>query len=198
MQRISLEMSPNAAGEAQRGFEFRQKSGFWSAYVSSGLVIDIGYKGQFENAGPIFREAIGLDMDTPGYNGRDIPFSNDSIGTVHASHLLEHIADYAYFFREVFRVLNYGGTLILMVPLMQAYENKLTPPSMFNEDHKRFYTSSRLLNEIETTLPRESYRILHLREIFNSIDFGRSEGHASGPYEIECVVEKILPNSLCI
>lgn len=198
MKRIALEMSTHAAGEARRGFEQRKNSGFWEAYVSPGIFVDIGYKGSWDTATPIFKEAIGIDMDTPNYNGRDLPFANDSVGTVHASHLLEHIADYGYFLREVIRVLQYGGTMILMVPLMEAYENKSVPPSMFNEDHKRFYTSSRLLNEIETSLPRSIYRVIHLREVFNTLDLTRNDGHAEGPYEIELVLEKVVPGSICV
>lgn len=189
---LKFEVSDRAMGEARRGFENRINNGFWDAYLKDGLLIDIGYKGGDQNAEPLFKNAIGIDFDTPGYNGRDLPFENDSIATIHASHLLEHIADYGYFFRESIRVLKSGGTLILTVPLMQAYENRLTPLSIFNPDHKRFYTSHRLCYELETSLPRNSYRIIHLRELFNMNDLSRNtNSHAVGPfYEIECVVQK--------
>lgn len=200
MERISLVRPENtsSASEAEKNFLSRQKEGFWDAYVRPGPVLDIGYKGHNPNTQPIFPEAIGLDIGTPGYNGRDIPYPDASVGTIHTCHMLEHVADYHHFFRESLRVLMNGGTLILMVPLMEAYENKLTPPSYFNRDHKRFYTASRLCQEIEWALPRSAYRILHLREKFNMADLGRPQGvHAQGPaYEIECVIEKATPGAV--
>jgi hypothetical protein len=197
MKKINFELSSNAIGEAKIGFQLRLDNGFWNAYIRPGLVLDIGYQGGYPGAEPIFKEAIGLDIGTPNYNGRDNPYPENSVGTVHASHLLEHISDYGYFFRDVFRALMPGGTLILTVPLMQAYENRLTPLSAYNPDHKRFYTSSRLLYEIETSLPRNLYRVIHLRELFNMNDLDRQDGHAAGPfYEIECVLEKTRANAV--
>ncbi len=194
--RIALKKSDGLRGEASRFFDERKKEGFWEKFVRPGLVVDVGYKGGDESA-PIFRDAIGLDLDTPGYDGRNLPFDAGAVGTIHASHVLEHIADYAHFFRECLRTLVLDGTLIIFVPLMEAYEAKRVPPSRFNEDHKRFYTSGRLLFEIETSLPRESYRIAHLRERFQPADLERpEEQHALGPYEIECVIEKLRPDGI--
>ena len=173
-------------------FDFRLSEGFFSKFVRDGIIVDVGYKGAFQDNPPIFQEAIGLDLDTPGYNGRDLPFQDGEVATVHASHVLEHISDYGYFFREAVRVLKKNGTLLIFVPLMDAYERKATPPSRFNSDHRRFYTASRLIYEIETSLPRNCYRIIHLREMFLSSDLTvPCEEHAEGPYEIECVLEKL-------
>ena len=194
MDRIKLQLAEKAFGECRKGFESRMMRGFWDTFVKPGPVLDIGYRGASIDAQPIFPEAVGLDHGTPGYNGRDLPFPNDSVGTIHASHLLEHIADYVHFYRECMRALYPGGTLIIMVPLMQAYEGLPIPPSVFNPDHKRFYTASRLLMELESSLSRMEYRVVHLNELFNTNDIFRSSGHAVGPlYEIECVVEKIIP-----
>lgn len=188
---IRFQKSKNLQGETTRLFENRLADGFWANYVRNGIVIDIGYKGGFPDNTPIFEDSIGLDLDTPGYNGRDLPFEDNSIATIHASHLLEHISDYGYFFRECMRVLQSRGTLIIFVPIMNTYERKLTPPSLFNPDHKRFYTSARLLNEIETTVPRETYRVINLQEHILMSDLNLpSDVHASGPYEIACVIEK--------
>jgi hypothetical protein len=195
LKRIPLVPSAGAVAEGRRNFAAREKEGFWEAYVRPGPVVDIGYHGGHPGAQPLFTQAIGLDLNTPGYNGRDLPYSDSSIGTIHGCHFLEHIADYQHFFREALRVLMNGGTLILMVPLMEAYENRLVGPSVHNPDHKRFYTASRLCEEFERALPRQAYRIIHLREKFNMADLNRPAGiHAGGPsYEIECVVEKTTP-----
>jgi hypothetical protein len=190
-KRIELVRSDGLVGEPTRLFDQRLAEGFWERFIRPGVVVDIGYKGA-ANSTPIFRDAIGLDVDTPGYDGKTLPFGNESIGTFHTSHLLEHIADYGLFLRECFRTLVLDGTLIIIVPLMEAYERRRTPPSVFNADHKRFYTSARLLFEIESSLPRTVYRVAHLRERFRSSDFLLPEDKAAlGPYEIECVIEKV-------
>ncbi len=194
--RIALTKSDDLTGEPSRLFDSRAAEGFWDRYVRPGTVVDIGYKGAF-NSPPIFKDALGLDLDTRGYDGRNLPYPDSTIGTIHASHLLEHIADYGFFFRECLRVLVEDGTLILFLPLMDSYERKSTPPSVFNGEHKRFYTCARLLGEIESSLPRHAYRVIHVRERFRVADFSRSpELHAAGPYEIECVLEKTKPNGV--
>ena len=198
MTAIRFEKSIRASGEAARGFCRRLERGFWSDYVPEGAIVDIGYKGGDSLAQPLFKGALGLDLDTPGYNGSDFPFESSTISCVHASHFLEHVSDYAKFFREAFRVLRPHGTLIITVPMMEAYERKTTPPSRFNGDHKRFYTSSRLLSEVEKSLPRDNYRILHLRELFNVTDLTLPpDRHANGPfYEIELVVQKTIKDAV--
>ncbi len=197
MGRIKLEMSERAVSEGAKGFQTRLETGFWDRYIRTGTVVDVGYSGGRQDTQPLFKESVGLDLETPGYNGRDMPYPNDSIATIHASHLLEHIADYGHFLRECLRVLYPGGTLIIMVPLMQAYENALVPPSSFNVGHARFYTAARLCFELESSLDRKAYRIIHLKELFNTADLGRAHGHAVGPhYEIECVIEKVSPGRI--
>jgi SAM-dependent methyltransferase len=196
LQRIELVKSDGLLGEAARLFDSRAAEGFWERFVRTGPVVDIGYKGALDSA-PIFRDAVGLDKDTRGYDGRNLPYKDGSIGTIHASHILEHVADYGHFLWECLRVLSLEGTLILFVPLMDSYERRRTPPSLFNEDHKRFYTSARLLFEIECALPRATYRIIHVRERFQVADFTLPlHEHAHGPYEIECVLEKTRPDGI--
>ncbi len=194
VERISLVRSERLRGEPAKLFDQRLNEGFWDKFIRPGIVIDIGYKG-YEDSTPLFRDSVGLDTDTPGYDGRNMPFADGTVGTVHASHFLEHIADYGYFFRECLRALALDGTLIIFVPLMEAYERRKALPSHFNPDHKRFYTAGRLLFEIESTLPRSAYRVVHLRERIRTTDFFLPENqHAAGPYEIECVIEKIRPD----
>ncbi len=190
--RIELVRSHDLKGEASRQFNERLENGFWDKYIRPGPVVDIGYKADHQNSTPIFRDAIGLDVDTPGYDGKHLPFKDGSIGSIHASHLLEHIPDYVFFLQECFRVLALKGTLIIFVPLMQAYEKKPIPPSHWNAGHMRFYTAARLLQELESSLPRASYRVMHLYENFVLGDLALPViQHSSGPYEIECVVEKL-------
>jgi hypothetical protein len=191
MTRINLQPSLNLSGESGRLFNTRLEEGFWDRFIRPGVVIDVGYKGH-TNSTPIFNDAIGLDVDSPGYDGRNIPYQNSSIGTIYTSHLLEHIADYGHFYREAIRVLDTNGTLIIIVPIMEFYERRLTPPSRWNNEHLRFYTASRLCFELESQLSRATYRIVHLHERFEIEDLSlSSDQHSVGPYEIEVVVQKI-------
>lgn len=192
---ISFTKNEGAKGESSRFFDEKVRNGFYAKFIRKGTVVDIGYKGSGNQ--PLFTESIGLDTDTPNYNGRDFPWPDESIGTVICSHVLEHVADYGHFLREIFRVLKPGGTAILSVPLKDVYERKDFPPSRFNGDHKRFYTVQRLFYEIETSVPRNLYKIVFLEEHFlDKNDFyHKANLHARKTgYEIECVLEKLNQN----
>lgn len=185
-------MGDNPGPESVRLFKDREREGFWKRFVPGPQILDIGFRGHTPGATPLFRSATGLETDTPGYNGRDIPFPGGHFDCVHASHVLEHIDDYRHFLMECFRVLRVGGTLILMVPHQEFYEKKAAPPSRFNGDHKRFYTIASLVEEIRSSLPREAHHVSYLREVVNHEDLKLPpETHSVGPYEIVIVVEKV-------
>lgn len=181
----------NISCEPRKSFEKRLKDGFFEKYLK-GKVIDIGYKGYEENTNPVVEWAIGVDLDYPGYDGKKLPFEDESIDSVFSSHVLEHIEEPLEAIREWFRVLKIGGYLIIIVPHRDLYEKKLHLPSKWNADHKRFYTPSSLLNEIELSLEINSYRIRYFEE--NDFGFDYTIGadrHSDGCYEIVCVVQKI-------
>src|SRR6185312_16399767 len=80
----------------------------------------------------------------------------------------------------------------VLVPHKYLYERKSTLPSLFNADHKRFYTPARLLREFEEALPVNGFRVRHLVDNDAGFDYLMPVGeHASGCYEIELVIEKI-------
>src|SRR5207244_794639 len=88
--------------------------------------------------------------------------------------------------------IGYRGEDQTSVPHKYLYERKSTPPSLFNPDHKRFYTAASLLREFEESLPPNGFRIRHLAENDFGFDYATPIGeHARGCYEIELVVEKI-------
>jgi SAM-dependent methyltransferase len=121
-----------------------------------------------------------------------LPFPDGSQDTVFSSHSYEHIGDYGVALREWYRVLRVGGFIVVFVPHKYLYERKSTPPSLFNPDHKRFYTAASLLREFEESLPANGFRIRHLAENDFGFDYSTPIGeHAHGCYEIELVVEKI-------
>lgn len=186
---------PGTAALTESRSTYRQKidSGFFQKYMSGPMILDIGYKGSRPDAVPVLKDAIGVDLDYPGYNGIRLPFADSSVDTVYSSHCLEHIAHYTAAYLDWFRVLKVGGYVVVIVPHMFLYERKQHPPSQWNQDHKRFYTPSRLLREVEETLPLDRYRVCHLCENWNSrYDYrGNFGAHAQSPYEIEMVLTKI-------
>jgi FkbM family methyltransferase len=179
-------------GEAGSSFKEKLFEGFFEKYMSGNVVIDIGFRGCYANAVPILPHAIGVDVDYPGYDGIILPFSDGSVDTVYSSHMLEHVADYKVVIRDWYRVLKPGGFIVCIVPHQFLYEKKHELPSLWNLDHKRFYTPASLLREFEESLEPNSYRIRHLRD--NDKDYNYACGpyaHASGRYEIEFVIQKI-------
>ncbi len=136
--------------------------------------------------------AIGIDLDYPGYDGLRLPFDEASVDTVFSSHCLEHVPDDRAAIREWMRVLKVGGFLVCMVPHQALYEKKTALPSRWNDDHRRMYTSAALVRTIEEALDANSFRIRHLNENEGGFDYALGpEIHSEGAYEIEIVVEKI-------
>ncbi len=184
----------NVGTESARSWDRKLLSGFWAEYIRGNRVLDIGFKGYSTGALPIVDGAIGVDLDFPGYDGRILPFADESQDTVYASHCLEHISDYINAFQEWYRVVRVGGTIIIAVPSAFLYERKRRPPSRWNIDHKRFYTPSSLLAEIEAALVPNSYRVRYLMEEDADYNYNiPKDKHPYGQYEITLVVEKIDP-----
>jgi SAM-dependent methyltransferase len=160
--------------EARKTFEIKLADGFVQRYLCGSNILDIGYKGYTSDALTIVPQAIGIDLDYPGYDGRILPFSDASQDAVYSSHCLEHIADYRHAIGEWFRVLKPGGYLIIVVPHQFLYEKRTGLPSRWNEDHKRFYTPASLMAEIERSLLPNAYRLRHL--VDNDLDYDYAIG----------------------
>ena len=172
----------------------RVQSGFMERYFSGPAILDIGFRGGDPNAVPITETAIGVELDYPGYDGKTLPFPEDSQDTVLAAHVLEHIFDYKLILRDWMRVLKVGGFLVVMVPHRDLYERLPDLPSRWNGDHKRLYTPASLMREIEEALAVHSYRVRHLVDNDFGFDYGRASNlPPGGCYEIELVLQKIAP-----
>lgn len=168
----------------------RDYEGFYHKYCH-GKGLDIGYRGSMQDADPI-HNAYGIEFDTPGYDGKNLPFLNESQDFVYNSHCLEHISDYKQVIKEWFRVIKTNGFLIITVPHQFLYEKKLNLPSRYNEDHKRFYTPASLLKEVEESLEPNTYRIEYLKDCDEGFDYSiPPEQHSNGEYQIELVIKKI-------
>jgi hypothetical protein len=177
--------------EARKTHNKRFKTGFYEKYMT-GTGLDVGFSGYGKGVVPILPGATGVDLDFPGYDGRTLPFPDNSQDYIFTSHVLEHIPDYRHVLRDWHRVIKTGGHVVINVPHQFLYEKRTYLPSAWNRDHKRFYTPGSLLKEIEEALVPNTYRIVHLRD--NDDDFMYDippEKHSSGCYEIECVIRKI-------
>jgi ubiquinone/menaquinone biosynthesis C-methylase UbiE len=145
---------------------------------------------------PITETAVGVDIDYPQYDGRTLPFADESQDAVYSSHCLEHIPGYIRAIQEWYRVTKVGGHVITVVPHAHLYERLQRPPSRWNAEHERFYTPASLLAEFEAALRPNSYRVRYLED--NDLDYDYSVDlsyHPIGCYEIVLVIEKIsLPS----
>lgn len=181
-------------GEASKTFDRRIESGFWRRFMSGPKVLDIGFRGYLPGIAPILEGALGVDLDYPGYDGKRLPFEDDSQDAVFSSHCLEHIGEYVNAIQEWHRVVKIGGHVITAVPSAALYERKSRPPSRWNNDHKRFYSPASLLAEFESALAPNTYRVRLLEE--NDQNYRYDDGpdiHPFGSYEIVLVIEKIRP-----
>jgi SAM-dependent methyltransferase len=180
--------------EAGKTIARKIEDGFVARYLSGAAILDIGYRGYIDNAIPVVPQAIGVELDYPGYDGRTLPFADHTQDAVFASHCLEHIEDYRNAFREWHRVLKIGGFIVIAVPHKFLYEKRTGLPSRWNEDHKRFYTPASLMAEVEASLPPNTYRLRHLIDNDFGYDYTIPPSrHAGGCYEIELVLERIVP-----
>lgn len=182
-------------GEAGRSYLQRLRSGFLDRYCGGTLVLDVGFSG-YDNPErkTALPNAIGIDLDYPGYDGITLPFPDGSVDCVFSSHCLEHILFDHAAIRDWYRVLRVGGFIVCMVPSQALYEKKRFLPSRYNADHKRMYTPATLAASFEQALDVNSFRVRHLAENDRGFNYALGpETHSDGAYEIEIVVEKITP-----
>jgi SAM-dependent methyltransferase len=186
----------NVGEESRKSFDRKNTNEpplppFFSRFMR-GEGLDIGYSGYIENVVPILPKATGVDMNYPGYDGRTLPFADNSQDYVYSSHCLEHIDDYVNAIREWYRVAKVGGHIVTVVPHKFLYEKKEQLPSNWNGDHKRFYTPASLLHEFEQALEPNSYRVRFLEDGDTGFDYSiPPEQHSGGEYEITLVIQKI-------
>lgn len=192
-----MDLTRKVGAETAKSWVAKWEEGFWGRYLGDGPVCEIGYRGHEAGHVPLTENTIGVDLDYPGYDGIHLPFPDAFFTAVYSSHCLEHITPWQAVLREYHRVLRAWGHIILVVPHAYLYERTMMiPPSRWNGDHRRAYTPSILLREIETTLEPNSYRVRHCRDNDQHYDYGRTpDEHPHGCYEIEVVIQKIIQPS---
>lgn len=160
----------------------------------SGNGLDIGFKGSNPNAEPITPDAIGVDLDYPGYDGHILPFKDNTKDFVFSSHCLEHIKYPHHALREYYRVTKDNGYIILYLPHQYLYERKTEKPSRWNEDHKWFFTPGKLLEMIESSLKPNTYELISCKDCRDGYIYSLPvDKHPGGEYSIECILRKIKP-----
>jgi hypothetical protein len=78
--------------EARKTIQAKYRGGFVSRCLSGANILDIGYQCYFHDAVPIAPQAIGIDLNYPGYDGKTLPFKDESQNAVFSSHCREKIA----------------------------------------------------------------------------------------------------------
>lgn len=188
---MNYDISRCVGEESRKTYSNKIESGFFDTYMS-GIGAEIGYAGYIPGVVPILENCTGYDLNTPGYDGKRIPVADCFYDYVYSSHCLEHIIDYAQAIKEWFRVVKAGGFIITVVPHRDLYEKRLCLPSIWNGDHKRFYTPSSLLREFEESLPVNSFRVRHLRDNDEGHNYSDPPTvHGRWLYEIELVIQKL-------
>lgn len=171
-----------------------ERDGLSAKYLSGGNILDIGFRGGDPDAVPITDNATGIELGFPGYDGTHLPFPDRTQDAVFASAVFEHIPNYKEVLREWYRVLKSGGFIIIFVPHKYLYERRPDLPSLWNGDHRRFYTPASLLQEIEDSLPANGYRVRHLLDDDEGFPYQLGQlTPPTGCYQIEIVIERIEP-----
>jgi 2-polyprenyl-3-methyl-5-hydroxy-6-metoxy-1,4-benzoquinol methylase len=69
--------------------------------------------------------AKGIDARVQDLAAESLPFQNEFFDVIFAGEVIEHLVDTTAFLRETWRVLKYGGTLIVTTPNLASFENRL-------------------------------------------------------------------------
>lgn len=119
-------------GETSKARQRRLDTGWFDKYApESAIGIDLG--AQHDPIHPTYRvwDVIFGDGDATFMEG----VADESYEVVHASHLIEHLKDPVTAFKNWWRILKKGGTLVCLAPHCDMYEGKRTLPSVWNIEH---------------------------------------------------------------
>jgi len=132
--------APRWRGEVSKAHARRLREGWHERFAPEHLPgIDIGCQhdplnGKFRRYDLIFGDPDATFM-------ADV--ADETYYTVHASHILEHLADPTTALRNWYRILAPGGHLIVLVPHRDLYEKSLRLPSKWNFEHKSYWLPDR-------------------------------------------------------
>lgn len=177
--------------ETLKCYERRKKENFFDKYISgNGIDIGCGRLYGYSDDIRVHNSAIAHDKDMCDAHTMEI-FEDEIFDYVYSSHVLEHLEDPCLAIFNWFRICKNQGHIIIAVPSKYRYEKKENLPSLWNTDHKRFYTVSSLAEEIEKSLTPNTYTIEYIKDCYEGFDWtAPMEVHSVGEYQIECVIRK--------
>ena len=122
---------------------------------------------------------------------RDLP---DGLCSILIPNTLQFLQETRQFLGLCFSKLSVSGMMIITVPHQFLFERKLRLPSRRNRLHRRFYTSSRLLTEIEEAIDPCECRVRFLGENDAGYEYRAGlNADLSGGQDIIVALERIAP-----
>ncbi len=177
-------------GETAKAHERRLREGWFDVYApvnKPGIDIGCGVD-PLNNAFHRWDHIYG-DPDAAYMDG--IP--DESFFTVYASHILEHLEEPVEAVSNWWRILQFGGHLIVVVPHRDLYELQTTLPSRWNGDHKWFWMpevdeppSTLSLQRVILEATGRTAGIRILRDGYQA----HPDKQPTGEYSIEAIVGK--------
>ncbi len=108
----------------------------------------------------------GIDVKTADLERERLPFQDGSVDIVMANHVLEHMKEIFWIFREISRVLRTGGRVIVGVPNLASFHNRILllfgrQPTQIKTGsaHVRGFTKRDLTYFLEAAFPG-GYRLI--------------------------------------
>lgn len=178
-------------GESYKAKNRRVREGFFDKYCT-GKGLDIGFGGD-----PITTDSVRWDFchgDAQYLFG--VP--DNEYDFVYSSHCLEHLGNPYVAMRNWWRVVKYGGYLIIFIPHRDLYEKQKNLPSRWNKDHKWFFLPENdelpdalgLKNIIDKSL--SGFELIYLKVCDEGHIITDSAIHSDGEYSIEAVLKKVV------
>lgn len=178
--------------ETEKSKSRRIRECFFEKYISGqGIDIGCGRSYGYSDDLRVHPSAIAHDLDVCDAHKME-KYDDESFDYAYASHVLEHMTDPIMAIMNWYRIVKTGGFLIITVPSMYRYEKRRSLPSLWNADHKRFYTFSSLASEIENSLEPNSYLVEYIKDCHDGYDWTiEATRHSKGEFQIECVLKRI-------
>lgn len=178
--------------ETSKAKQRRIREGFFDRYIhGKGIDIGCGRLQTHDGADPLTDSVVQHDSDICDAHTMNV-YKDEEFDYVYASHILEHLDYPKVAVRNWYRILKYGGHLIIAVPSAFRYEKQLKLPSRWNGDHKLLYYPSTLLSIVEASLQPNSYLIEYFKDCAEGYDWSIPPNmHSCGEYQYECVIKKI-------
>jgi len=107
-----------------------------------------------------------------------LPFDDNTVDCVHAHHVLEHLDNYLFALKEIWRVLRHEGRLLVEVPYVTLTEYNLVNPfhkRHFNEYSFDFFEAGKLKGSAN-----ENYEVT-FKKLWHRFNYVRGFASVPGP-----------------